>query len=350
VTPAGAAQAIWNKRRNSAEGDAPPRVTDQPPYLGDILVLLMPLLAALSDLAIKFGVGLGLFYGVVKFFDTVGEKLNDDTRLEIAVWLRSVKTTEKVETWPATFAKILDRVFGSEHLSWKCFGRSCVATFVSLAMVVALCFIVAPEYSRQVIVPSLSHNASVATLTKFVLIMISVLLITNAVPNYISLLKTRYALRIATREHAPLPLLLILDAVLSFLLGISDYALLVVTGWAMTRLVHPSVNDSTIVTMLRKEDALQVLDTVFGPLFSLNGVWLINLVTLSYPAFFTSIWLWLYAASGFILKGAARFDRVIAWMNRHMDIEKKPLQTIGVVAGAIVALVYWGALVTIRIL
>src|ERR1035437_8772791 len=43
-------------------------------------------------------------------------------------------------------------------------------------------------------------------------------------------------------------------------------------------------------------------------------------------AFFTSIWLWLYAGSGFILKAARRFDIGFDWFNRKFDIEKKPLQ------------------------
>ena len=60
-----------------------------------------------------------------------------------------------------------------------------------------------------------------------------------------------------------------------------------------------------------------------------------------YPAFFTSIWLWLYAGSGFILKAARRFDIGFEWFNRKFDIEKKPLQSIGLVAGALVAIVYW---------
>jgi hypothetical protein len=90
----------------------------------------------LQSPVVKFASGLGLFYGMVKFFDTVGEKLNDDTRLEIAVWLLDVKTTKKVESWPATFAKVFDRVFGERHLSWKCFSRSCLATlFVTLTAV-----------------------------------------------------------------------------------------------------------------------------------------------------------------------------------------------------------------------
>jgi len=66
------------------------------------------------------------------------------------------------------------------------------------------------------------------------------------------------------------------------------------------------------------------------------------------PAFFTSIWLWLYAGSGFILKAARRFDIGFEWFNRKFDIEKKPLQSIGLVAGALVAVLYWAAVIVGR--
>jgi hypothetical protein len=66
---------------------------------------------------------------------------------------------------------------------------------------------------------------------------------------------------------------------------------------------------------------------------------------LTWPVFFTSIWLWLYAGSGFLLKAARRFDIGFDWFNRKFDIEKKPLQSIGLVAGALVAVVYWAAVI-----
>jgi hypothetical protein len=67
-------------------------------------------------------------------------------------------------------------------------------------------------------------------------------------------------------------------------------------------------------------------------------------------AFFTSIWLWLYAGSGFLLKAARRFDIGFEWFNKHFDIEKKPLQSIGLVAGALVAVVYWSAVIVSRVI
>src|SRR5229473_3248256 len=72
----------------------------------------------------------GVLAGIVlKFFERVEAVLNEDTKLEIAVWLLGVKTAEKVQGWPDTFAKVFDRVFGTKHLSWKCFGRSCLASY-----------------------------------------------------------------------------------------------------------------------------------------------------------------------------------------------------------------------------
>lgn len=68
-----------------------------------------------------------------------------------------------------------------------------------------------------------------------------------------------------------------------------------------------------------------------------------------FPAFFTSIWLWLYAGSGFLLKAARRFDVGFSWFNRHFDIEKKPLQSTGLVTGATVAVVYWATVIVMKI-
>jgi hypothetical protein len=64
-----------------------------------------------------------------------------------------------------------------------------------------------------------------------------------------------------------------------------------------------------------------------------------------YPALFTSIWLWLYAGSGFLLRFARRFDIGFHWFNSKADIEHKPLSAIGLVAGALVAVIWWTVLI-----
>jgi hypothetical protein len=76
------------------------------------------------------------------------------------------------------------------------------------------------------------------------------------------------------------------------------------------------------------------------PLFGVGGAMAI---------LFGPIWLWFYAVSGFILKAARRFDIGFEWFNRKFDIEKKPLQSIGLVAGALMAPVYWVVVIVSRV-
>ena len=59
----------------------------------------------------QIAVGVGLMYLIDKFSKFVEEKLTDDTKPEIAVWLLGVRVGPKVEPWPDTFAKLFDRVF-----------------------------------------------------------------------------------------------------------------------------------------------------------------------------------------------------------------------------------------------
>jgi len=50
-----------------------------------------------------------------------------------------------------------------------------------------------------------------------------------------------------------------------------------------------------------------------------------------------------------VCRGRRGYDLGFDWFNRHFDIEKKPLQSIGLVAGALVAVVYWTAVVVSRV-
>src|SRR5713101_5946387 len=79
--------------------------------------------------------------GIVwKFFERVEAALNEDTKLEIAVWLLGLKTAERIQNWPDTFAKVFDRVFGTKHLSWRCFGRSFLASLAAIGVTILVTY------------------------------------------------------------------------------------------------------------------------------------------------------------------------------------------------------------------
>jgi hypothetical protein len=156
--------------------------------------------------------------------------------------------------------------------------------------------------------------------------------ISNVVPDFISLIETRYILNFMQQSQSAFAQLIgvIVDLALTLAISLVTAHIILSTVWYDS----PFAWKWTPLAILgHPTDSRQ------------NHRWL----TIVIPAFLTSIWIWLYAGSGFLLKAARRFVIGFAWLNRHFDIEKKPLQSIGLVAGAIVAVVYWGAVVVMRL-
>ena len=292
----------------------------------------------------------GVLAGIVwKFFERVESILNDDTKLEIAVWLLDRnKLSPTFQNWPDTFAKVFDRVFGARHLSLKCFRRSCVASVVTAIFSAFLILCSASGSIRSEIQFSLFESW-----TRFVFaIFISMLLI-----DYITLLETRYCIRLMkTRDHI-LVYVLVLLGDLIFTLTTTTYGFT-----SADFLFHASrfgrhLTDRTVLTLGPSHIELSNLQTLWHwfrieyrrPDIAIKDLWREEVRLGLFPGFLSCVWLWLYAGSGFLLKAARRFDIGFDWFNRRFDIEKKPLSSIGLVAGALVAVVYWTAVMVSRI-
>lgn len=279
-----------------------------------------------TDFVIKpsapFAAGVILFGVVWGFFKGVESVLTDDTKLEIAVWLLGVKTAGKVRGWPDTFAKVFDRVFGKKHLSWQCFGRSCIASY-TLACVGL--WVSSLRISFSVYPTSLPIAAAVLAVWVFFV---------NIWPDFGSLLKARLILRHMVTTYS------------MTLWGVglvTDFALSMLIAWAGTIPLEIMLKVLFPATGVGGGEPLYAFDI---HLFLRTAQ---NFPFLVLPTLFFSIWLWLYAGSGFVLKSARRFDIGFQWFNRRFDVEKKPLQSIGLVAGALVALIYWAAVIVNRI-
>jgi hypothetical protein len=275
--------------------------------------------------------------GIVwKFFERVEAVLTDQTKLEIAVWLLDrERISPTFRSWPDTFAKVFDRVFGDKHFSWRCFSRSAVASLIcgAIGLVLTVRTFLVEEYVDEANVSwyhSVITDYEVPFLPKslapdpndalrmspvqdsiivLLLCTVGIILVTNILPDYVSLLETRFVLKLM-RGSTLLPTLLLLVVDVVFTGGTA-------AAW------------NALLLLPRQGKA-------FTDFLEMDVAWLV------YPAFFTSIWLWLYAGSGFLLKAARHFDLGFAWFNRKFDIEKHPLNAIGLVAGSLVAILYWG--------
>ena len=272
----------------------------------------------------------GVLVGIVwKFFERVEAVLTEQAKFEIAVWLVGRKKfAPKVQPWPETFAKVFDRVFGVRHLSWKCFWRSCVASYSLFLLILCLYSLASSELN---LIKSVFD-------WKWLVLTLIFPFVMNALPDYVALLSTRLVLAGMRRTDKGVAwiVLLALDLWLTTVIVMFPVMLLnaVITGGVRPISLFTYLKLCTVhVLTFMKYTFLIARD---------SGGYVI------FPAFFTSIWLWLYAGSGFILKTAKRFDIGFDWFNRKIDIEKKPLQSIGLVAGALVALVYWAVVIVGR--
>src|SRR5579862_8242442 len=70
----------------------------------------------------------GALFGIVyKFFEKIEGVLNENSKLEIAVWLLGVKVAPALQTWPETFRRAFDRVLGSDEP--RHFWRFCIVAY-----------------------------------------------------------------------------------------------------------------------------------------------------------------------------------------------------------------------------
>lgn len=256
--------------------------------------------------------------GIVwKFFEKVESVLNEQTKLEIAVWLVGVKLGGRVQPWPDSFAKTFDRVFGKKHLSWGCFARSCIATALSLGVISLVyytlgdtSFLAVKYYTGVVLRPGIGWFVYMAVLC----------IPMNFVADYISLLETRLMIHLLlqTTNVWIVWLLLILDVALTtctFCLGfvVSQQ---IATDW-FPRALFANMLETDLQLGFVNVRIWHDLPYAFRFL-GYPSVFL-------YASLLTSIWLWLYALSGFLLRAARRFDIGLQWFSHKVDIEKKPL-------------------------
>jgi len=238
-----------------------------------------------TAIATHVGIGVGLFYGVIKFFDTVGERLNEDTRLELAVWLLGVKVLPISDT---------------SSFPIKLFRAMCGA----------------PD-SRKRLIVSL------------------VLCCVNDILSGLSIGHPYVGMRKFIVETLYFGFTLVLIQVV---IAVNEYA---VTKGARGRAVLLSVLAVGTSVVVGTGSIVLWLDTTFGRALSSPKLPIVVLRLSIIPALSVSVWMWLPLVAGLMLKAGRRLDIGLAWFNRRFDIEKKPHQAIGLVAGVLVAIFYW---------
>ena len=257
--------------------------------------------------------------------------LQPDTRLSIARWVRGTATDAASPSWSMLFVQLFDRVFTDRHLSWRCFWRSCLASF-GAALVMAVVAIAANDgFLRSAALP----GSVLVQAPLFVGVALFGASVINLVPDYLSLLETRWVLRYLTKTDRAIAtgLSLVADAVLTFLIFIV-WAVLLTTlmgGWQ---------DDPTAFDV---GEQLSILWCVVGMPWGacagdedsiFLGIYL-------YTTFVTSLWIWLHLAAKLAtrLMLGIRFAR--GFIDRHLQLEEKPFTVMAVALSVVVTAIIW---------
>ncbi len=259
----------------------------------------------------------GIIGGIWLLFSKAEDTVKPEIKTTISNWLSNLNPEVKLANWAMTFASMFDGIFGKKHFSWRCFSRSCIASFVSLTIMIFLWF------SKQS-----SHYEP-----RLVLILITLGAIVNLIPDYFSLLETRYIIKKISNTSSTIKIL--------GLLTIDFIATVFIFSFAFMLFVMSidisSISDyldlflemgELLVFAFLFEDVVTVFDQ--NPTF---GIWL-------YTTFFTSVWIWLYVLSGLIVKVGAFSGILIGRMRRILDIDNKPLRSMGLVCILFVSIIF----------
>lgn len=251
--------------------------------------------------------------GIWFLFDRGEELANEETKKAVASWIGNWDPSVP-SNWPSTFASIFDRIFGEQHLTLKCVGRSSLASLA--AVITFLLFFVAANGVEKFTAP-------------LGWILILMLLVPNIMADYISLLETRIVIKWIGRSHSIIKSVgfLIGDLVATTLIFTLPWMYIMVSsllldpGWSVGRTL-----DEFLFQMLPE----MVLSFPLREGASELGVYF-------YSTFFTSAWLWLFLFSGLLIKIASKIGGAFKTGLSLLNVEEQPIRSLGFVGIGVVS-------------
>lgn len=281
---------------------------------------------------------LALAGSVWALFALAEEHILPQHRAQITRWLR-----RQTLHWPVTFVAVCDSVFGAPALSGSYVLRACMASHIAAFLVLCLSGVFYPGTS----------GATLLVLFLYAPLLVSSLALVNLLPGSVSLLMQRALLQYISRSQMP-------GRLGVWLMCVSTATLvLAILAWALGLLVVFVSNQAHVLrrpvtwvvgyvesvlrtptgSMQALQDAVRLQPIVVpGMAFPSFGIWL-------YAPCFPLVWVWLYILSGTLIRYATAWG--ILPVSGHtwglLDIETRPLHTLGAVAAVLVSVVYWTA-------
>jgi hypothetical protein len=267
---------------------------------------------------------LGTLGGVWALFERGEQVISPEAKSATSRWLQNLRLPEeRIHSWVIPFQEIVDRVFGYRLFSIR-------SALVSLAFSLASVGIGTLLYAY--IRPLLFSEMIESFGTGYIAIVLVIgAVIMNGIPDYVSLIQTRYLLRwvAAVRTSTARLALILLDLGLTsaLVLGVLYFVLTVfLTGDEFFSVGETFVRSLKFEVGSRAEDDISL------------GVFV-------YSTYFTSVWLWIFLVSGMLVRMISSTNFALRILRQVLDLEQKPLRSLGFVSMLLVTLAYCAILV-----
>jgi hypothetical protein len=255
---------------------------------------------------------------VAKAFEWFDGLISDESRVTLWLYLADVPSDERIDSWATVFPKLIDKIYGPKVLSVRFLFRSTISSLLAVAITALLALRFGPSKYE---LGSYLESALIGGM------------IANLVPDYFSLILSRAIVKIMSfnPNFKRIGLLLIADTVFTAILGATSYYIYVHSVIGVARYFdHLSFVYEVQSRMRELRNGLASSGTG-------NGFRIVDVYQFIFfcSAFFTSVWVWLYVTSVFVIKIAHKARTFWLKMMPYLDIEQKPMQAIGRIAGVI---------------
>jgi hypothetical protein len=274
---------------------------------------------------------------VVALFVLGDRLLARERRSELGGWLIDELPAEaRVDSLPCGFIEWFDRLFrvrsvrvlGTE-LVLPSFWRSALASF--LALVAAFVVWLANK-------GGLSTPPTAGTNLGLLLLMYGgATVVTNIIPDYLSLVESRFVLGKLRDSRSPLGMLawLLVDLVATAAIV---FCFLFISGTVLLPLVPEDSLYAVGCLTPETFDLARMLDIVVAGLTFSTPPGTLNYdvsAVYIYSSFFTSFWVWLYLGSSLLVRLAQRIPALRAFLRDACRVQDYPLRVLAVVSGLV---------------
>jgi hypothetical protein len=282
---------------------------------------------------------LALIGSVWALFALAEEHIATPHRAQITHWLRG-----QSPYWPATFVAVCDSVFGPPTLSGAYVLRACIASHIAAFLALCLSGVFYPGTSGLMLLVLFLYAPA----------LVGSLALVNLLPGSLAILVHRALLQRMSDGQGPprvgtwlvlacatTGVLAVLACTLGFLVVFVSnevHALRRPVTWIIGYVESVIKDTAGGLSALQEAARLQPI-IMPGMAFPSFGIWL-------YVPCFPFVWVWLYLLSGVLIRGATACGLMRASRRTLglLDIDARPLHTLGTVAVGVVSVVYWTAL------